>query len=99
MAECVSSTLVNEEVDMYNLMTEKHINCFANGVLASCSLNKNLYKIEDMKFVKGPKKLHDFREFEDKVPEWWFNAARYSESSHSRQYLEKYYSDRIKIMI
>lgn len=97
---CVSLTPVNEEVNMYNLMTEKHINCFANGILAGCSLNKNLYKIENMKFITNRlKKLHDFKEFNGKVPEWWFKAARYSESSHELGYLEKYYSDRIKLMV
>lgn len=95
---CVASTLVREEVDMYNLMTDKHVNCFANGVLASCSLNRNLYRIENLKFVKEQKNLHSYEEFDGKVPEWWFKAARYSESSSPHEKLVKYYKDRIRLM-
>ena len=98
IAKCVSSSLVKEEVDMYNLMTDKHINCFANGVLAGCSLCKNLYKIENLKFVKEQKNLRKYEEFEGKVPQWWFNAARYAESSSSHETLVKYYLDRINLM-
>ena len=98
IAKCVSSSLVKEEVDMYNLMTDKHINCFANGVLAGCSLCKNLYKIENLKFVKEQKNLRKYEEFEGEVPQWWFNAARYAESSSSHETLVKYYSDRINLM-
>ena len=97
-AKCVSSSLVKEEVDMYNLMTDKHINCFANGVLAGCSLCKNLYRIENLKFVKEQKVLRKYDEFEGEVPLWWFNAARYAESSSSHETLVKYYSDRINLM-
>lgn len=97
-AKCVSSSFVKEEVDMYNLMTDKHINCFANGVLAGCSLCKNLYKIENLKFVKEQKNLHKYEEFEGEVPQWWFNTARYAESSSSHETLVKYYADRINLM-
>lgn len=83
---------------MYNLMTDKHINCFANGVLAGCSLCKNLYRIENLKFVKEQKVLRKYDEFEGEVPLWWFNAARYAESSSSHETLVKYYSDRINLM-
>lgn len=97
-AKCVSSSLVKEGVDMYNLMTEKHVNCFANGVLAGCSLCKNLYGIEGLRFVKKPKKLRGYDEFEGEVPLWWFNAARYAESSSPHEKLVKYYKDRIGLM-
>ena len=94
----MSSSLVKEEVDMYNLMTDKHINCFANGVLAGCSLCKNLHRIENLKFVKEQNNLRKYDEFEGEVPQWWFNAARYAESSSSHEMLVKYYSDRINLM-
>lgn len=97
-AKCVSSSPVKEGVDMYNLMTEKHVNCFANGVLAGCSLCRNLYGIEGLRFVKEPKKLRGYDEFEGEVPLWWFNAARYAESSSPHEKLVKYYKDRIGLM-
>ena len=44
-------SFVNEKVDFYNIITDKHINLFANGILTSCRYN-NIYPIVDMKFVK-----------------------------------------------
>lgn len=42
--------LVNETVDYYNIITDKHFNIFANGILTSCRCS-NLYKIENMRYV------------------------------------------------
>jgi hypothetical protein len=39
-------------VDYYNVITDYHINLFANGILTSCRLN-NIYPIKNMKFVKS----------------------------------------------
>lgn len=47
----LSCECVNEEVEFYNIITERHMNLFAENVLTSCRLN-NLYPIQDMKFVK-----------------------------------------------
>lgn len=46
----VSQELVNETVDYYNIITDKHFNLFANGILTSCKCS-NMYRIEDMKYV------------------------------------------------
>ena len=46
----VRQELVNETVDYYNIITDKHFNIFANGILTSCRCS-NLYKIENMKYV------------------------------------------------
>ena len=43
---------VNEPVEYYNVITYKHMNLFANGILTSCRYN-NIYPINDMKFVKS----------------------------------------------
>lgn len=42
---------VQESVLYYNVITEYHINLFANGILTSCRYS-NIYPIEDMKYVK-----------------------------------------------
>lgn len=47
----ISCDLIEEECEYYNIITEHHMNMFANGVLTSCRYN-NLYPINDMKFVK-----------------------------------------------
>lgn len=46
----VSQELVNDTVDFYNIITDKHFNLFANGILTSCKCS-NMYRIEDMKYV------------------------------------------------
>lgn len=41
---------VDEEVEYYNIITEKHMNLFAEGILTSCRYN-NIYPFTDtMKF-------------------------------------------------
>jgi len=61
----ISKTVVFEEVRYYNVITNKHMNLFANGILTSCRYN-NIYPIADMKFVKEnrpiiPKSLYPLR--------------------------------------
>lgn len=46
----VASELVEKPCEYYNILTARHFNLFANGVLTSCRLN-NFRKIENMKFV------------------------------------------------
>ena len=53
---------MSKDLEYYNIITEQHFNCYANGYLASCRLN-NLYKISDMKFVKDNTVKHDRSEF------------------------------------
>ncbi len=53
----VSQELVNDTVDYYNIITDKHFNLFANGILTSCKCS-NIYRIENMKYV-GDKLISD----------------------------------------
>lgn len=46
----VSKEMVDEDVEYYNIITDRHYNCFTNGILASCRLS-NQYHIENMKYV------------------------------------------------
>ena len=46
----IKQELINEEVDYYNIITDKYFNLFANGILTSCKCS-NMYRIEDMKYV------------------------------------------------
>lgn len=47
----LSCERVDESVEYYNIITNYHMNLFANDILTSCRLN-NLYPIENMRFVK-----------------------------------------------
>ncbi len=50
MPKLVSQKVVKEKVTFYNIITDKHYNLFANGILTSCRLS-NKYKIENMRYV------------------------------------------------
>ena len=56
----ISQEVVEKEVKFYNVITDKHYNLFANGILTSCKLS-NKYRIEDMKYV-GEKLISDEQE-------------------------------------
>lgn len=47
----IAKSVVEENVDYYNIITDWHMNMFADGILTSCRYN-NIYPIADMKFVK-----------------------------------------------
>lgn len=46
----ISQEIIEKEVKFYNVITDKHYNLFANGILTSCKLS-NKYRIENMKYV------------------------------------------------
>lgn len=56
----ISQEVVEKEVKFYNIITDKHYNLFANGILTSCKLS-NKYRIEDMRYV-GEKLISDEQE-------------------------------------
>lgn len=56
----VSQEIIEKEVKFYNVITDKHYNLFANGILTSCKLS-NKYRIEDMKYV-GDKLISEAEE-------------------------------------
>lgn len=53
----ISQEVVEKEVKFYNVITDKHYNLFANGILTSCRLS-NKYHIEDMRYI-GEKLISD----------------------------------------
>lgn len=73
----VSKEIVNEQVDYYNIITNYHINLFGNGILTSCRLS-NLYKIEDMKYVKDNRALVAREELKN-IPDEYFYGLRLAE--------------------
>lgn len=66
---------IHEEVEFYNIITDYHMNLFAEGILTSTSLN-NLYPIEKMTFIKEDREpVFDTSIFEDK----WIKGLRLNE--------------------
>lgn len=64
----LTQELIHENVDYYNITTDKHFNLFANGILTSCRCS-NLYKIENMKYIGD-------RTMSDKEVEEWFERHK-----------------------
>jgi hypothetical protein len=73
----VSKEKVKGTVKYYNIITKRHLNCFANGILTSCRLN-NMYPIENMKFVKDDRRLIEPSEC-PLIPQEWFDGLRLAE--------------------
>ena len=98
IATLVSCERIEEETEFYNLITDKHINCFADGVLASCRYN-NLYPIdEDMKFVKDGRKKRPYKEFKAAgISREWYNGLRLGEQTDSLADITEYINDRVAI--
>ncbi len=67
---------INKTVQTNSIITNYHMNCFANGVLTSVPYN-NLYPIKDMKFVKDDRKLRKFEEYD--VPREFYDGFRLGE--------------------
>ena len=59
IVELISWNRVDEKIDAYNVITNYHMNIFANGILTSCVFS-NIYDIENMKYVKdSTERLND----------------------------------------
>lgn len=76
----IDSEIINEETKFYNIVSNKHINIFANGILTSSKLN-NIYDIRDMKYVKDNRVLRTKEEFNccDDLSNELFEGLRLSE--------------------
>ena len=68
-------SVIQEDVDYYNILTNYHLNLFANGILTSSKYN-NIYPIVHMKFVKEERNIP--RESYN-VPDNFYYGLRMSE--------------------
>ena len=77
--ELVSQEIIREPVEFYNIITEKHYNLFANGILTSKRWS-NRYSIKDMKYVLGDERMSEehVNEMIDEMrkdPVWMYNET------------------------
>ena len=84
----VSKEVVNESVNYYNVITDYHMNLYANGILTSLRFN-NVYNITDMKFVKDSRILRSLSEF-DGIDNRWVDGLRLREQQESIETITKY---------
>ena len=71
VVELVSRKELTGEVDVCNIITKDHINVFANGILTSRGRN-NIYKIENMKFVKEEGERFTREDFPEVSDEYYY---------------------------
>ena len=79
-----------EVEEIYNVVTNYHLNIFAEGMLTSRRLN-NLYPIADMKFVKDQRSITPIEEFNG-VPTEYYEGLRLGEqllATNSEGFLTK----------
>ena len=84
-------TLINKqwifgEVEFYNVITDYHMNLFANSILTSMRYN-NIYPITDMKFVKDDRTLRTADDYPN-IEERLFKGFRLSEQTQSVEDIE-----------
>ena len=94
----VSKEVVFEEVNYYNIMTEKNINLFANDILTSSRFN-NMYPIENMKFVKNDDKKLITRDELKNVSDKYYYGLRLSEQNLTIRQIETHIANLKKMEV
>jgi len=69
---------VTEDLNFYGVLTDTHLNCYANGILTSYPMN-NMYPVSGMMYVKDNRTARNKREFPSEVSNEMFTALRLSE--------------------
>ena len=87
VVKLVGIEIVEQEVEFYNIVTDFHMNCFANGLLTSTQYN-NVYPIKDMKFVKDGRELVPFEAYEG-IPKEFYDGMRLGEQDLNIRSVEK----------
>lgn len=91
----VKCELIEGDFESYNIITDYHMNLFANGILTSCSLN-NIYPFKDMKFDKPPiTRNHDILGIDEK----WVKGLRLNEQNRSEEDIRKYVNNLVDLMV
>jgi len=73
----VDKCIMIDTVNYYNVITEYHLNLYADGILTSMRYN-NIYPIVNMKFIKDSRQLRKHNEFVD-IDQRWIDGLRLTE--------------------
>ena len=84
----VKREIVWDTIEHYNIITDHHINLFADSILTSCRFN-NIYPITDMKFVKDTVLNRNLSEFA-KIESRFVSGLRLQEQSFELAMIEGY---------
>ena len=91
----VSKEVIEKPIDYFNIMTEYHINVFANDILTSCRLS-NMYKVKNMKYECNKKRNngYDLSKYDEKL----VNGLRLREQDIEEGKLKTYVDNMIRLM-
>ena len=91
----VSKEVIEKPIDYYNVMTEYHINLFANDILTSCRLS-NMYKVKNMKYEYNKKRNneYDLSKYDEKL----VNGLRLREQDIEETKLKSYVDNMLRLM-
>lgn len=90
VSRLVRNERVDEPIEYGNIITKRHINFFADGILATCVLNR-IYPVDGMKFMKEARALRKFEDYGGcHLTREWFDDCRYSEQPGEVKYLNDY---------
>lgn len=92
----LSCEQVEEPIEFYNIITEYHMNLFANHILTSCRYN-NVYPIENMKFIKEERPAITLDEYD--VPEKYYYGMRLGEQVIPVDETQKYIQNLINLSL
>ena len=73
----VSCDIISDTVEYYNIITDYHMNLYANGVLSSTGFS-NIYPVENMRYVKEERTLIPIDAL-DNCPEKYYYGMRIGE--------------------
>lgn len=74
----LSCDKIEDSVEFYNIITDYHMNLFANNILTSTTMN-NIYPIENMKFVKENRESIPYEAFSE-TPIEFYKGLRLDEN-------------------
>lgn len=78
------------EFEFYNIITDGHLNLFANGILTSCRLNNyRSFDASTMRFSSEPV-IHYVREDFEGLPEGWIDGLHLLEQDIEKDALLRY---------
>lgn len=93
----LSCERIDESVEFYNIITEFHLNLFADSVLTSCRLN-NLYMIENMRFIKEERPVIDKSEYVN-MDRLFYDGLRLKEQKAENIDMINKYIQRLQIFV
>jgi len=96
IVEVLSWEDVVEPIEYYNIITDYHMNCYAEGVLTSCRYS-NMYPISaDMKYIKDNRQLISYEDFEGKIEKRYYNGLRVGEQLFETNAIVSYCNNMVK---